>query len=74
VYLIPSRVNSYLHPFPFVKYALIEILLPWKEQRTPELPAAQYLPMLINPGWAFAEIESDLLRRHNRRILIGVKF
>jgi hypothetical protein len=47
-----------------VKYALIEILLPWKEQRTPELPAAQYLPVLVNPAWAFAEIKSDLLGSH----------
>jgi hypothetical protein len=47
-----------------VKYALIEVLLSGKKQRTPELPATQYLPVLVNPRWAFAEIKSDLLGSH----------
>jgi hypothetical protein len=41
---------------------LMEFLLSWKKQRTPELPAAQYLPVLINPAHAFPEIMGDLLR------------
>jgi hypothetical protein len=45
-----------------MKYALIEVLLSWKEQRTPELHAAQYSPVLVNPATALPEKEGDLLK------------
>jgi hypothetical protein len=43
---------------------LIEILLVREEQRTSELPAAQYLPIFINPTYAFMKKLGDLLGAH----------
>jgi hypothetical protein len=43
---------------------LIKVLLSRKKERTPELPATQYLPVFINPTGAFPEILSSLLRGH----------
>jgi hypothetical protein len=43
---------------------LIEVLHRRKDQRTPELHAAQLLPMLIDPAQAFLEKAGDLLRGH----------
>jgi hypothetical protein len=40
---------------------LIEVLLSGKEQRTPELPAAQLLPVFIDPTEAFSKESGDLL-------------
>jgi hypothetical protein len=42
----------------------MEFLLRWEQDRTPELHAAQYLPVLVNPTQAFFQIGGDLLRGH----------
>jgi hypothetical protein len=52
---------------------LIEILLSWKKKRTPELPAAQYLPVFIHPADAFSEIQADLLGIHYLTAVYVVK-
>jgi hypothetical protein len=56
-----------------LKYSLIEILLAWKHKRTPELPAAQYLPVFVDPADAFLHILSDLLSCHYGRLNIYFK-
>jgi hypothetical protein len=40
----------------------MKFLLRWEQNGTPEPHAAQYLPMLVDPTQAFAEIAGDLLR------------
>ena len=72
VYLIPFRVKSYLHPFPGMKYVLIEVLLIRKKERPLELPSAQYSPIPVHPTWALMEILGNLLRSHYNRIRIVV--
>src|SRR5271157_1831256 len=73
VYLAPFTMKSYLHPFPIMKYSLIEILLVWKYKRSPELPAAQYLPVFVNPTFTFPEHLGDLLNCHYDRLSIYFK-
>jgi hypothetical protein len=51
----------------------MEFLLAWKKDRTPELPAAQDLPVLIDPTFAFAQIMGDLLNRHYPILIIFIK-
>jgi hypothetical protein len=43
---------------------LIKVLLTGKKDCTPELSAAQLLPVLINPARAFLEKAGDLLGGH----------
>jgi hypothetical protein len=43
---------------------LIEVLLRWKTDGTPELYTAQVSPMLVNPTGAQLEKLGDLLRGH----------
>jgi hypothetical protein len=42
----------------------MEFLLSREKNGTPELPAAQYPPVLVNPGLALAKIAGDLLDGH----------
>jgi hypothetical protein len=39
----------------------MKFLLRWEQNGTPELHAAQYLPVLVNPTQAFFQIAGDLL-------------
>jgi len=50
----------------------MEFLLSREKNGTPELPAAQYPPVPINPALAPAKIAGDLLRGHYLRLGIGV--
>jgi hypothetical protein len=44
---------------------LIKVLLTGKEQRTSELSTTQFLPVLVNPARAFAQVLGDLLGCQN---------
>jgi hypothetical protein len=51
---------------------LIKVLLSREKQRTPELPAAQLLPVLVHPTGAFAQVSGNLLGGQNIVIWIVV--
>jgi len=47
---------------------LIEFLLFWKKQRTPEFHTADYPPVLVNPTLTLAKINSGLLKGQYRTL------
>jgi hypothetical protein len=50
----------------------MEFLLRWEQDRPPELHAAQYLPVLVNPTGALAKVLGDLLEGHYLFLEIAV--
>jgi len=52
-----------------IEYTLIELLLSWKEQGTPELPSAQQMRILVNPAQALSQIPGYILRGKDIGIL-----